>query len=504
MPDLNTFVVPTPDEVRDDFLRVIRNGLIARGVPSPNVSQGSDWWVLAEAVRNQIVPGLANASVKADSAMPDTANGADLDRVAGIYGIVRRPTQGAVGFVNVSPSTASFVTAGTQLVDVSGKRYAVRANTALPRGVTLVGIEAVDPGADTNLAAGTSLAWVAPPAYCAPTATVGAGGLTGGIDDETDGDLRDRLLAHLRTPPAGGNPQFVAELAEAASGAVERAFVYPGLDGPATFGVCIVGALTYDATLGYTRGLSPLLVADVAAYVAARMPAHANMTLVTPTDVAASSPCVDTDVSIGISLPLAASAGGPGGGWLDAAPWPQIPGGATRVSLVGFLDALTFTINASEVGCVPGLTRIAWYDPTLGTFRVATVTAVANAGVNTCDVTLDPSQPFAGIASGDYVCPASESLDAYGKAWVAAMAQLGPGQWTTDANRLPRAARRPLTSQSWPSDLTATQLRAVSDVGAEVLDVSYLYRSSSTPGVPASTSASPKILVPRRLGFYQI
>ena len=498
---LAQFVIPTPSDIRDGFLRTLRNGLIARGVANPNVGQGSDWWLEGTALADELAPAFANQVVKADAAMPDTATGADLVRLAGIYGVPQRTPQGASGGIVVASSGVAGVAVGAQLVDTKGKRYGVLVGGAYGNGATIP-VRGVDTGPDTNHAAGDLLTWVSPPVGFSQTAKVAGGGLTGGVGVETDDSLRARLLDHLRNPPAGGNWSHVVELAEAASGSVQKAFVYPGLDGPATFGVCVCGPLRYDATAGnYTRALTSDQVATVAGYVAANMPQHAQMTCLGVADV-------QDDVVVQMSLPAAASAGGPGGGWTDASPWPR-PTAASNVHVAAVLVSGTqFEIeetgSAMSGTCVVGQTKIAWFDRANGTIRTSTVIAKTAGGTGEFLITLDPTAPFPGIAVGDYVFPASENVAAYGAAWLDAMSRLGAGQWTDAIARLPRASRMPLTSQEWPSDLTAIQLRALSDAGPEVLDVQYGARLYTSPAVPAGTSYPPKVLVPRQFAIYPI
>ena len=94
---MNTFVVRDSSTIRDGILRVLRNGLIQRGVESPNVTPGSDWYVLATAVAQQLVVAEANAVLKADALMPDTAEAEDLGRISAIFGLSKQAAAGSVG-----------------------------------------------------------------------------------------------------------------------------------------------------------------------------------------------------------------------------------------------------------------------------------------------------------------------------------------------------------------------------------------------------------------------
>ena len=77
MAQLLNFVVKDAISIRDDVLRTIKNGLIRRGVESPNVSPGSDWFVLATALGNELAVVGANAVVTRDVPSHCTVVGAN-------------------------------------------------------------------------------------------------------------------------------------------------------------------------------------------------------------------------------------------------------------------------------------------------------------------------------------------------------------------------------------------------------------------------------------------
>ncbi len=83
-----------------------------------------------------------------------------------------------------------------------------------------------------------------------------------------------------------------------------------------------------------------------------------------------------------------------------------------------------------------------------------------------------------------------------------AFANLGPGQKTNKSGVLPRAYRRPLTTESWPSDLNDQVLRRLTDNNETILSAEYNYRSASSPSLPILITDDPYILVPYNLAFY--
>jgi uncharacterized phage protein gp47/JayE len=295
---LYQFFVPDAGTMRDDWLRTVRNGLIQRGVPNPNVTPGSDYYVMAQGFANEAAVAMANCVLKADELMPDTATGTALDRIAASVGLSRRAAAGSIGPAIFSASAASVVTTGSQLIDSTGLRYAVTTGGTYSNGDTIP-VAAVDTGAATNLAAGSSLRWQSPPAFASTTMLVGTGGLTNGTDADDDESFRGRLYGRLQTFPAGGNWQYVAQVAEGSSSSVQKSFVYPAIQGPATLHVAVVASPT---STNKNRDVAASTVTGVVSpFVQGQLPEHAFSVITTVANVGA-------DVSIGLSLPAATTA----------------------------------------------------------------------------------------------------------------------------------------------------------------------------------------------------
>lgn len=509
--------VPRPSDIRDAGLRTVRSGLLKRGVPNPNVTEGTDEWIRWEAFSIQLAIGFANQQILTDQILPDTAEQDGLARHLAIYGIGFRPAQGSNGNVTLNSSAATFIPTGQQLIDAIGNLFEVSIGGTYNNGEP-VPVHAIVGGLSTNHQAGEVLQWVAAPAFTDRRAIVATGGLKDGADADTNETARNRLLALLRNPRGGGNWPQVKGWAEQASASVQAAYVYPAINGPATYGVVVVGPLSFDPVLGWTREVTTATVNLVASYVAAQMPIHADQVDATPTDTVSSSPAVDTDVAIGLALPISTAGGGPGGGWVDATPWPALLGTATRVTVQTVTSSTDITLTSDDVattpnvtGLIAGQTTIAWFssaayaagqDPLV----IATVATIVSTTTGHVRITL--STPFTGIVVGDFVMPNAENIQDYARAWLQAMNDMGPGEWSAHADVLVHGRRQPLGIVQNPYSLGGVQLRAITDVGEEVADAAYLYRSTTTPaagvavtpGNPAS--APPNILVPRRFGFF--
>ncbi len=516
MADIAQFTVPSFSDIRDANLRVRRNGLIARGIANPNVTKDSDHFVYATALAQNVAPAYQNLVIKADQQMPDTALDADLVRLYNLFvGQVPVPT-GASGNITANCSATMNVTLLAQLQDETGQVYEVEVAGNYDNGDPIP-VAGLTTGSSTDHDTGDVLQWVVPPANSAATALVAAPGLIGGTDVLGNESLRALLISHLQNPPGAGNWSQVQGWALLASPSVKSAFVYPAINGPSTFGLCVLGELTYAGAAGFTRQVSSTVLALVDAYVKAQMPGPAPVmfTTVTPTDTGA-APDVDVDIAIGLSLPEAISAGGTGGGWVDAVPWPELAPGDTHVIVGSVTSSTEFTLTSltsnspTATNLLDGVTQIAWFSPvswaaatpTAPSPAILTATVLSHSGTaGAIHVVID--KPFTGIAAGHFIFPNAENVEIYAQAFMAAMAGLGPGQWSTNPGIVPTANRRPLVTRQQPSDITAAIIKAITDSGDEVEDAAFLYRSLTTPGVPANTTTlSPFVFVPRRFGFY--
>ena len=504
MADLNTFVVKDSTTIREDLLRVIKNGLIKRGVTNPNVGPNSDWFVLATALGNELAVVGANAIVKCDEQMPDTATGGALGRIAELLGLAKQPAGGSIGPVIITASATTPIPTDAELTDALGQRFAVLAGNDYEDG-DQVTVYAISTGASTNLAEGTVLQWASAPPFCSDTVTVGTGGLVNGIDAEDDEALRARVLALLQTPAGSGNWEHCAEVAEQSDPRVAKAFVFPAVQGPATVDIVVAAAPT---TSSKSREIdATILSGTIVPFTKGKLPEHAYVTVTTVEDV-------NADVAFGLSLPEAPTANppGPGGGWLNGTPWPAPNGTSTfRCTVTAVTSSTQFTVDATTTPQA-GVSRVCWLSPLDWKLYSALVTAVSGSS-GALVVTLD--RPFTGIFVGCYLWPAAQNAQAYVNAVLAAFALMGPGEKTSNASALVRGFRHPAPSNSWPYTLGAHLLRAISNAQLEVLSTSFLHRTDGTttltgtggvvtPQVPGSAASAPRIFVPRHIGFYRI
>lgn len=128
---------------------------------------------------------------------------------------------GNVTFIGVN---GSVIEAGTLLQRSDARQFRTKAEVTVAGGSAIVAVEAVVAGKDGNTAAGSVLNLVSPVAGVQAAATVAAGGLFGGEDEEADDALRARILERIQDPPHGGSKADYRRWARQVAG-VTRAWI---------------------------------------------------------------------------------------------------------------------------------------------------------------------------------------------------------------------------------------------------------------------------------------
>lgn len=144
----------------------------------------------------------------------------------------RREATAATGTISVTGEIGNKIEAGTEFIGAtSGQVYAVVSDVVFDKTDMTVTVEAVEAGAEGNLAAGEMLMIGTPVGTVGMTAT--SGGIYGGTDRETDEHLRERILDRIRNPPLGGGDNDYKRWAKEVPG-VTRVWVFPMEMGPGT------------------------------------------------------------------------------------------------------------------------------------------------------------------------------------------------------------------------------------------------------------------------------
>jgi uncharacterized phage protein gp47/JayE len=165
---------------------------------------------------------------------PDTADSVFLERWASIFGITRRPATAAVGAIAVTGTPGAPVPADAEWQRPDRVRYRTDSGATLAAdGTATVDVAAETLGAIGDAATGSTVTSVGALAGVVPQATVATPGIGGGADEESDEQLRTRLLARMQMPPHGGSASdYIAWTLEVPG--VTRAWVVPLGYGPGT------------------------------------------------------------------------------------------------------------------------------------------------------------------------------------------------------------------------------------------------------------------------------
>jgi len=173
-----------------------------------------------------------------DQILPDLANKDHLRRHSTIHGIDLKSATHANGSITFGGASGTKIESGTLLQRGDGAEFLTTSAGTIVAGTATVTIEAIEAGEGGNTEAAVQISLVEPIAGIVGDATVDAGGISGGVDEEEPDNLLARLLEHLREPPHGGAKHDYTAWVKAALGlTATRVWVYPLHLGLGTVGV---------------------------------------------------------------------------------------------------------------------------------------------------------------------------------------------------------------------------------------------------------------------------
>ena len=171
--------------------------------------------------------------------VPYTATGADLERWAGMWGVIRKQPTIAAGAVTLTGAPGESIESETRLQSISGVEYLVMETVEIgEEGEVIAEVEATTAGRAGNVEAGAVLSFVSPLAGVDSEA-VSENGIAGGADLESDESLRSRMLREIQDPPQGGSKADYERWALQV-GPITRAWCFPIYNGPGSVRVYVV------------------------------------------------------------------------------------------------------------------------------------------------------------------------------------------------------------------------------------------------------------------------
>jgi len=261
------WVTPTLSQIRI----LVRDDIVAAFSGSITIGN-SVLRVMADAIS-----GLGHLTLRyidwlARQFLPDTAEKDWLDRHGNIWlvnadgSLGRKNATFAAGTITMTGTNGTLVASGTELSSSSGIGYETTEQITIGVTATPVMIRAVDTGVLGNLGTGETVDLTNVISGVDGSATVVD--ISGGIDEETDSDLRARILFRIQQPPMGGDASDYVVWATAVSG-VTRAWAAPLEMG--------IGTMTIRFMMDDLRIVSngfPLAsdIADVTTYIDIKRP----------------------------------------------------------------------------------------------------------------------------------------------------------------------------------------------------------------------------------------
>lgn len=237
-------------------------------------------WVLVRVLAGAVHLLYGFAAWISRQILPDTADGDRLARHAAIWGLSRLAATKAQGFVTFTGNPAAVIPAGSVLQRADGAEFETLAVATVGGGGTVdAEVRALEAGEAGNCDAATVLELSTPIAGVTSQATVKAApdNVADGTDEESDDELRDRLLSYIAERPQGGaRADYEAWTREIAG--VDRVFVSPLELGPGTVTV----RFSVEGTgAGVIPGAGK--VTEVQAHLDTKAPVTAAVTVLAPT-----------------------------------------------------------------------------------------------------------------------------------------------------------------------------------------------------------------------------
>jgi uncharacterized phage protein gp47/JayE len=293
--------IPTPTEIADQASTDIEEGMApileARGITQAvdARSEYSVFRVFSVVIGLALYPVYLFFSWVLDQLFVDRCSKVWLAVHARIWGVERVAAIAAVGAVTFEGAEGTSIPAETTLA-LSGSRWRTTAAATVGSGGTVsVSVTAITAGAAGNRAAGAELALETPIlGLTAQSATVDAGGITGGADLQSIEDWRAAVIAWIREPGHGGSAadyaKWAKEILAPARVAVHKAWV-----GAGTVGVVFaMGEYDGEGNLMAIRSPTTAEVATMQAGLDERGP-------VTATVVALAAEPLAIDVTVAVS-----------------------------------------------------------------------------------------------------------------------------------------------------------------------------------------------------------
>jgi uncharacterized phage protein gp47/JayE len=236
------------DVIRDRILNNISNSLSLIGITNPNLTYGSDYYLIANALANVSYDIQEQTLQQSNELQLDNLSGTDLDEYASIYGIVRGQASQASGFITCDIAFEPILLAkDSQLTSVdNGQVYYVLSDTTLTFSNPIAKIASKEQGDTQNLEADKSLTINAPPTGL-KSSCLSITEIEGGTEIESDESLIDRIKSILGASSGGAGLGDIIDICYNSHPSIKGVWVYPSINGPASTHIAIAQLATNTA-----------------------------------------------------------------------------------------------------------------------------------------------------------------------------------------------------------------------------------------------------------------
>lgn len=204
----------------------------------------------------------------------DTSQAEYLERRTAELGVFRKQATKAEGSLNFTGAEGAEIPIGTRCLTESGIIFISTTYGVIQGGTATVSAEAAEAGAQGNVSPEQITAIENAPNGIKTVSNIAV--FEGGVDAESDADLKARYLLKVRKPITSGNIYHYEKWATDVEG-VSRARVFPLWNGNGTVKVVVAGS---DG-----RAPSPAIIADVGANIDREKPIGATVTVTAVTEV---------------------------------------------------------------------------------------------------------------------------------------------------------------------------------------------------------------------------
>lgn len=218
----------TPDDIREEILTKL---------PDLDTREGSFVSDLTAPVANAIYNLYMAMNALIPIAFVDATSGEYIDRRAGEYGIVRKEGVKARAILQFTGEDGTSVPAGSAFTTNTGLEFVTLEDVEITDGSAQASAEAAEPGVQYNVGNGSITEQYQ---VIAGLTSVTNEAATGGIDQETDEALMERLNLLRQRPATSGNAYHYVMWALEVDG-VGGAKATPLENGPGTVNVLIAG-----------------------------------------------------------------------------------------------------------------------------------------------------------------------------------------------------------------------------------------------------------------------